>query len=105
MANPRIRYQWDIASTNELMNDPEMVAVLRAAAERGAEYAASIAPRDTGEYARSFEVETSTKSGPAHDRAEARLINTSDHATQVEFVNHGGARVLGRTVDVIENDG
>jgi hypothetical protein len=91
-----------IAGTNELMNGAEMVAVLRAAAEDGALYAAGIAPRDTGEYAESFRVESSTKAGPKHDRAEARLVNDSDHARQVEFVNNGGERVLGRTVDHIE---
>jgi hypothetical protein len=102
VAKPTIRYEMNIAGTNELMNGPEMVAVLRAAAEDGAVYAAGIAPRDTSEYAEAFRVETATKAGPKHDRAEARLVNDSDHATMVEFVNHGGERVLGRTVDHIE---
>jgi hypothetical protein len=100
---PKIRYDKNLDGTNELMNSPEMLAVLRAAAEDGAQYAASIAPRETGEYASSFRVETSTKSGPKRDRGEARLVNDSDHARQVEFVNQGGHRVLGRTVDHIEH--
>lgn len=105
MAAPRIRYERDIAGTNELMNGAEMVALVRAAAEAGAKYAAGIAPRESGEYADAFRVETSTKAGPKHDRAEARLVNDSDHARAVEYVNKGGHRVLGRTVDYVERHG
>lgn len=105
MATPKIRYQMDLAGTNELMNAPEMVALLEAAARRGAQYASGISPRDENEYAESFRVESSTRSGPKHDRAEARIVNDSDHAAAVEWINHGGERVLGRTVDYIENQG
>jgi hypothetical protein len=108
MADPKIYYKWDIAGTNELMNAPEMVAMLLAAAEKGGRYAAGIAPRrieSDDHYADAFEVETSTHAGPAHDRAEARLVNTSDHATEVEWLDNGGHRVLGRTVDYIETHG
>lgn len=108
MATPKIRYEKNIAGVNELMNGPEMVALLARVAESGGKYAAGISPHGTsiGEhYADSFRVETSTKSGPKHDRAEARLVNDSDHATAVEYINHGGERVLGRTVDYIETRG
>lgn len=111
MATPKIRYEKNIAGVNEIMNGPEMVEFLRRAAENGGKYAARISPSGThthtdGErYADSFRVETATKAGPAHDRGEARLINDSDHATAVEFINNGGARVLGRTVDYIEQHG
>lgn len=105
MATPKIKYRPDIAGTNELMNGPEMVAVLRTAAENGAKYAAGISPRRSNVYAESFRVETAVKAGPRHDRAEAKLINDSAHAVGVEFVNHGGERILGRTVDWIEQHG
>jgi len=108
VAVPKIRYEWDIAGTNVLMNDPEMVVLLRTAAEAGGRHAAGIAPRRSSadeHYADAFRVETSTHAGPAHDRAEARLINDSDHATAVEWTDDGGHRVLGRTVDWIEQHG
>lgn len=108
MAVPKIYYKWDIAGTNELMNAPEMVALLRDAAESGARHAAEISPyrsADDEHYRDAFKVETATHAGPAHDRAEARLVNDSDHATLVEWVDDGGHRVLGRTVDYIETHG
>lgn len=104
MARSRIRYSPNIAGVNRIMNGPEMVALLRKRAEAGMAFAESIAPRRTGAYSASFQVDTSTHAGPNHDRAEARLVNTSDHAVYVE---HGGQgtpayKVLARTVDVIE---
>ncbi|MCO6011416.1 hypothetical protein NE236_41350 [Actinoallomurus purpureus] len=100
-----IDYQPDIRGTNELMNSPEMLALVTAAAEKGKEHAISISPRRTGTYAGSFRVEANVKGGPRHDRAEARLVNDSGHAADVEFKNRGGERVLGRTVDYIEEHG
>lgn len=108
MATPKIRYEKNIAGINEVMNGPEMIAVLRAAADAGGRHAAGIAPRRISadqHYADSFRVETSTHAGPAHDRGEARLVNDSDHATAVEWTDDGGHRVLGRTVDYIEAHG
>lgn len=105
MATPKIRYEKNIAGVNEVMNAPEMVALLARVAEQGAQYASGISPRDKDEYASAFRVETATKSGPRHDRAEARIVNDSDHAAAVEWINHGGERVLGRTVDYVEARG
>lgn len=100
-----VDYRKDISGTNELMTGPEMVALMAAAAEKGKEYARSISPRRTGDYADSFRVETTAKGGPKHNRAEARLVNDSDHAADVEWRNHGGERILGRTVDFVEEHG
>ena len=100
-----IRYEKDIRGTNELMTSPEMLAVMVAAAEAGKEFAERVSPRRTGDYAGSFRIETDLRGGPQHNRAEARLVNDSDHAAAVEWLNHGGERVLGRTVDVIEGNG
>lgn len=100
-----IDYQPDIRGTNDLMTSPEMVALMAAAAEKGKEFAKSISPRRTGDYVDSFKVETTAKGGPKRNRAEARLVNDSDHATDVEWINHGGERILGKTVDFIEEHG
>jgi hypothetical protein len=104
MARSRIRYVPDRAGTNELMTSPKMLAGMVAAAEKGRAFAESISPRATGEYARSFTIESTRRGGPSRDRAEARLVNTAPHAAAVEWVNNGGERVLGRTVDFIEGE-
>lgn len=100
-----IRYEPDFRGTGEGMTSPEMLAVMLAAAEAGKAFAERIAPHRTGEYASSFRVEGVLRGGPRNNRAEARLINDSPHAAAVEWRNHGGERVLGRTVDVIEGRG
>lgn len=61
-------------------------------AEAGRAYAESIAPRATGEYAASFEVVT--------EGDEVQLVNTSDHAAYVEWVD--GYHVLAQATDRIE---
>ncbi|MCW2904924.1 MAG: hypothetical protein JWO67_7189 [Streptosporangiaceae bacterium] len=101
----RIKYEADYHGTRELMTSPEMLACMGAAAEQGKQFAVSISPRRTGEYSESFHVEGSTAGGPNRDRAEARLTNTSSHAADVEWRNHGGMRILGKTVDHIEAHG
>lgn len=100
-----IHYEKDIRGTNDLMTGPEMVAFMAAAAENGKRFAESISPVRTGEYKASFRVETSAHGGPRHNRAEARLVNDSEHSTDVEWLNHGGERILGKTVDFIERHG
>jgi hypothetical protein len=100
-----VDYRPDIRGTNDLMTSPEMVALMAAAAEKGKGFAKSISPRRTGDYADSFKVETTTKGGPKHNRAEARLVNDSDHAADVEWRNHDGERILGKTVDYVEEHG
>jgi hypothetical protein len=97
-----IRYNPDLRGTNDLMTSEEMLAVVVAAAQAGMSYAQSISPVKSGDYLSSFRIETDHRGGPQHDRAEARLVNDSDHAADVEWRNHGGERILGRTVDAIE---
>lgn len=97
-----IRYEYDYAGTNRAMTSPEMLAVLVEAAEAGKAFAQRIAPVRTGEYEKSFRIEGELRGGPRHDRAEARLVNDSPHAADVEWRNHGGERILGRTADFIE---
>lgn len=94
-----IRYKEDIAGTNRLMRGPEMQAVLRAVAEKGADFARSISPERTGDYKASFHVEVRADGGPRHNRAEARIVNDSPHATEVEW--RDGYHVLARTADTL----
>jgi hypothetical protein len=67
-----------------------------------------IAPRETGEYAASFDVESGRDKSPIRmgrgDRAWAKAKNTSGHAAAVEFGNKQvgeGQRVLGRAADQV----
>lgn len=98
-----VRYKPDYAGTNKLMNGPEMQVMLRSAAEKGRIFAIGISPERTGEYLRSFEIETKAHGGVHGDRAEATLTNTSPHAGHVEWQD--GYHVLARTADFIERTG
>lgn len=97
-------YKSDPAGMAALVNSPGMGAAMVQAAEVGRRYAESIAPRDTGEYARSFQVRQETvrfRGRFAGNRAGAVLENTSDHAAAVEWGQ--GRHVLARAATVIEN--
>jgi hypothetical protein len=91
-----IRYQpVSYAKFNPLLNTPELEEVLRQIAEKGMAYAVSISPEHTGEYKASFSVETGVHGGPHGDRAEAQIVNSSDHAVNVEWQDN--YHVLSRT--------
>ena len=110
-ARLKVRYTQDRSGTNRIMNSPEMLAMLMRRARAGRAFAESIAPVYSGTFKRSFVVEGRTHAGSKADRAEARLINTSDDAVFVEY--GGGAtgrntpahHVLARTVSFIEGGG
>lgn len=72
------------------------------AANRGRVEAERIAPRDSSDYATSFQVRQATvRAGWGNEpRAGAVLVNTSDHAAAVEWRH--GHHVLARVVDTIE---
>src|SRR5690606_41861825 len=100
MARQTVRYEPDYAGLGRVMRSREMRAMLEIRALRGKAFAESIAPRDTGDYARSFRVESSARGeGGWADRAEARLSNLSDQAPPAERAH--GHRVLGRHVALI----
>lgn len=87
-----------------LAQSPQVGQVALQAATRGKAHAEQIAPRgETGEYARSFEVEQKMVDvrvkGGVERRAGAVLRNTAPHSLPVE----GSHAVLRRTVDSIEN--
>lgn len=99
-----VTYKANIKGTNVLMHSKEMERHLRLEAQKGKQYAEAIASGfiRTGDYASSFRV-ASSRSGAGRwaDRAAAYLYNDSDHAFLVEVVDDH--RVLGTTVDIIEN--
>lgn len=94
-----VRYSADYEGTGELMRSPEMQAVVREVAEKAMAYAESISPEYTGEYKASFEVTVTDRGGLRNDRAEAQLVNTSDHAVNVEWQD--GYHVLTRTLGAL----
>jgi hypothetical protein len=96
-------YRPDLGAFRKFMNSPGIQAVMVSVAEKGKAYAEQISPVASGEYHRSFRVEPVDHAGPRGDRAGAKLLNDSDHATEVEWkLRH---RVLGRTVDHMEHGG
>lgn len=99
----RIVYEPDLKGIGELLKSAQMEAMVRAAAEKGATFAESIAPRRSGRYARSFRLTSTRNGGPRQDRAEARVVNEADYWWAIEYIN--GERVLGRMVDYIEQNG
>lgn len=91
MPSDRVRYQPNRREMRRLMQSADVARLCEQAAENAKGYAESIAPRDSGEYARSFKVETRI----VGDRQTAVLSNTAPYATVLE-VKH---RVLGRAAD------
>lgn len=87
----RAQYRPDRQGMKRLMQSPEIAELCKKAAENAVSYAQGIAPRDTGNYANSFDVETRI----VGDRQTAVLYNTAKYATVLE-VKH---RILGRAVD------
>ena len=97
-----IRYEPDFAGLGKIMTSRGMEAMLRRKAQVGGQYAETIAPRDTGDYAASFRVSSAARgAGRWADRAAGYLYNDSDHALAVEFQDD--YRTLGIVADIIEH--
>ena len=94
----KVRYRPDLKGTREVMRSPAMQRMVGAAAEKGKAFVEANAPRDSGAYVRSLRVDVEV----GRTRAHAVLVADIGYATAVELVNHGGERLLGRAVDVIE---
>ncbi len=95
-----MRYTANRQGIARLLVSGEMHDALRDVGERAADFAASIAPRDSGEYAASFVVGTEV-----HDeRATAILGNTDPGAAAIEWGTSDttGHHTLSRTIDWIE---
>lgn len=93
-------YKPDRRGMRELGMSAVVGDAMVAAAEKGRAWAEANAPRDSGEYAGSFEVARATvQAGWSNeDRAGAVLYNTAPHGGVVEWRDH----VLSRAVNAIE---
>ena len=91
MANARVRYQPNRREMRRLMQSDDIARLCRQAAENAKSYAEGIAPRESGEYADAFEVETRI----VGDRQTAVLFNNTRYAAALEAKH----RILGRAAD------
>lgn len=85
------RYVPNRREMRKLMQSRDIAKLTQQAAENGKRFAESIAPRDTGDYANGFDVETRV----VGDRATSVLLNRVRYATVIEVRD----RVLGRAAD------
>lgn len=84
MERPKFRSNY--GGIGKMLRSKEMKAAMLARAERIKADAEVLAPRRTGDYARSFKVKAGQSRGAGDGRrAWAKVINTSDHATAVEW--------------------
>lgn len=104
------RFVLNRAGVGQLAQSSEMHSLMNDVMEAAKGAAQSIAPRDTGDYADSFEVEknqTATIAGTR--RAAATLRNTAPHAAAVEYGYAGDSetpgqsahRVLRRAIELV----
>lgn len=94
-----------------LRESPEILAIVRGAAERGAEFLREIAPVDEGEYVASIHVETGMDLLRG-DRQAAFIVVDVPHAVAQEFPHapggrpkRGASRPLARTIGFLEGGG
>lgn len=97
-----VRYAGSYSGIGQIMRSEDMQALVRQVAEKAMGFAIDLSPERTGEYKSSFEVQVSADGGPSgRPRAEAVLVNTSDHAVNVEWQD--GFLVLNRTLAALES--
>lgn len=77
----RARFRASYSGIGELARSLQMEAEMRRRAEKIAVFARATAPRDTGDYASRFEVD----SGVRTDRAYGSVTNTHPAAFQIEY--------------------
>jgi hypothetical protein len=100
-----VRFKVDRKGLKALLKSGQLRPAARAAAERGKRAAEAASPRQSGTYARSFEIRDSKG---WDGRATVDLINTAGHAAAVEFGNKltpKAHHVLAGVIDTIENGG
>lgn len=95
------RYVGSYSGIGQLMKSEAMQELVRQVAEKAMPIAVGFAPVRTGEYASSFEIQVSADGGLRTDRAEAILVNTSDHAVDVEW--RDGYHVLTSTLAALDS--
>lgn len=102
-------YRLDPAAFEEhVLNAEWMVTEMRERAERGAEYARSIAPVDEsgphpGRYRDSIETDSGTHGGIHHDRAYGVVRATAPESVYVEFGTEraDGQHVIAKALDMM----
>lgn len=104
----RARFNPNTKEIGRMLRSAKMETEMRDRAVLVSRLGEADAPRDSGDYADSFEVESGQSESPIKlgegDRAWAMVRNTSGHAAAVEFGNKRvgeGKRVLGRAVDQV----
>lgn len=100
-----VRYVPDHEGVAGYLLSPEVRRMLHDRAAGAAQYAAAIAPVESGAYAASIHTEDGGTGGPKRDRAAARVVADVEYAAAVEF---GNARVpphhtLAATIPMIEH--
>lgn len=101
---PDVRLEIDGASLEAIAQDPEILAVLVRKAQQVKAKAESIAPRQSGDYARKFKLRSGVRGG----KAFAQVANIDPAANVIELGARGGKnpkhRVLGRALQSIRED-
>ncbi len=107
-ATSRPTYRGNYSGIGRMMQRPWMQRGVRKSAVQMREAAEANSPRESGEYASSFDIVPLWKNipfkGKPRMRAGARLVNTSDHARHVEYGNGGTPRyaVLHKAIDTMK---
>lgn len=96
-----MRYVPSRAGLARVLVSSDMESVMRDVGERAADFAASVAPRDTGEYAQSFTVDVEVHDG----RATAVVASVDPGAAAIEWGagTRAGHHTLARVLDWVEH--
>ncbi|PKW15929.1 hypothetical protein [Saccharopolyspora spinosa] len=89
----------------ELLRGLETHELVMDRARGGAQFAQSIAPHRSGEYAAGIHAEDGGLGGPRQDRAVGLIVATAGHSAAVEWGNAHQPHphhVLARTIDIVE---
>ena len=94
---PKARFRSNYKGIGAMLRSRQMQEEMRKRAEDVQDKAQAMAPRDTGDYATSFRVETGVREGKK-PRAQAKVINDDPAAPYVEWGTSRTPRfrVLGR---------
>lgn len=103
-------FELDHKGLQRIAQSAQMSRAMQRAAQRGADWAAQQAPKDTGEYARSFRAEPIVVTVAGKPRAGARLLNDASRIQGGQSYPYSWAvewglraqHILARAVDVIE---
>ncbi|MCA1191618.1 hypothetical protein [Saccharopolyspora sp. 6V] len=104
-------YKPNRAGMARYLKSAELRNALRRRAQDGVKFARSIAPRDSGDYARQIRVDVG-RDILKGDRAAAFIVASARHSTVIEIGRRGarargnrGHRVLARTLDYLNSGG